>query len=761
MIPKLDAKLFLCSIVLLVSLARCTTEATLPPSNASNATSSASTSQVASAGQSPNCKASHIMVGLGPWTRATNLFCQESMRFVAGPPTVSNSSNSTGLGSHAFKIDTGPYAGRILIFPSSNFNGSANTSIYDPQSNSMIAGQPLPSAAKLSAGGHSFKINSGPNSGKTLVILGRNSATTALYNPTTNTFSTGPNLSGLAQNGAHSFAIDSGSGAGSVIIVHGNTLTSSTVYDPVAGTMVAGPVLSASVGVGAHAVALTTGPNTGKVLVVHGGYSATTSIFDPATTAFSIGKSLKAAAGDGAHAIAINSGPNSGRVLFVHGNSSVTTSLYNPVTDTMSNGSSLPSNVCDGGHAIVLTAGPEIGKTLVVHGCGKSFTSIYDPVTNSYSAGPETNFVLSNSTHTFTPTWGPNTGKTLLVAASGRTATALFDPWLNTFTAGPNLSAAADYGSLSFLISNGAHSGKTLVVHAGSNNKTSLYDPGLNNFSVGPNLTCNAGSGANGFAVKEGSKAGQTLIVCGDNQSLTTLYDPVAHTFYAGPTLFGSATAQDGSHNFAPNSGVYAGKTVVFHSGGATTSSAYDPATNSFSSAGPNLPSASVSGSMTFWINSGPNAGKALTIPGNGGSTAFTALFDPATGLYSAAGQFRSSNWDAVCGGANWFNITSGPNVGKILVVPGCNYDGAGLFDPNITDFVNTFVPFPTERVSSGSTVFPILFGPNVGKWVVMLGNGSSRTNLYDPTTGTFSDFVAVGGAGGSAPANSAFSLAY
>jgi hypothetical protein len=109
----------------------------------------------------------------------------------------------TPRASHtATVISSGPNAGKILIAGGEQNNRVmlSSTELYDPTTNSFIAGPPLYSPRT----GHvAIMIATGPNAGKIMIAGGNfaNLDSTELYNPATNRFEPGP-----AMHGAHGMA---------------------------------------------------------------------------------------------------------------------------------------------------------------------------------------------------------------------------------------------------------------------------------------------------------------------------------------------------------------------------------------------------------------------------------------------------------------------------------------------------------------------------------------------------------------------------
>ena len=153
-------------------------------------------------------------------------------------------------------------------------------------------------------------------------------------------------------------------------------------------------------------------------------------------------------------------------------------------------------------------------------------------------------------------------------------------------------------------------------------------------------------------------------------------------------------------------------------------------------SAGPSFGANAGDGSHSFQIPSGANNGKFLLV--TGGVTSTTMIYDPATNTYSA-GPALGANATT---GSHSFQIPSGPQAGKVLTVLGGGLT-TKLYDPA----TNTYSAGPTlgATTSSGSHSFQIPSGPEAGKFLTVLGNNTATTKLYDPATNTYSAGPALG----------------
>ena len=279
-------------------------------------------------------------------------------------------------------------------------------------------------------------------SGKVLIAGGSDGTVANLYDPVTKTWSQGGTM--LSVRYGHTATLLA---SGKVLVAggvnaqeFGTTLASTELYDPDTNSWSLGGNMSLARS--GHAAALL---STGKVLVVgsfNGGPTGHAELYNPATNTWS------AAAAPSFD----RSGPtatvlSSGRVLLV-GGYSLTTELYNPATNAWSAGGNLPSNSADAAQAAILLAS---GKVLIAGGennTGIAATaSLYDPTSNTWSAAASMSAVRMGHTATLL-----GTGKVLILGgyAGGAFATAylagaeLYDPASNTWTAATSLSVARE-----------------------------------------------------------------------------------------------------------------------------------------------------------------------------------------------------------------------------------------------------------------------------------------------------------------------------
>lgn len=317
----------------------------------------------------------------------------------AGPAIVGTAGNTASQGAIFLERPNGTY----LLIQGGN---TANTSIYDPGTNTFSAGPGV--GGNVDWGGHAFRLPDG----KFYVTLG-NSTTGRIYDPVANTFSAGPSTTDNTLWGVNSIPLSNGN----FLIVHGANTTTTTIYNTSNNTTSAGPATTAVTYVGSHSIKR---PD-GTWLVVRGG-SLGTNIYNESTNSFTAGPSLSGSD-------TCNSGCGSlqmpdGRWLIIHGTASTTTTIYNPWTNTMTAGPAAPGTMHDGRNALEM---PD-GRWLVIRGNASAgsatdTTYIYDPYSNSFSTGP----TLTATASAETPWLQRPDGTYLIVHGGATSSTSLYN----------------------------------------------------------------------------------------------------------------------------------------------------------------------------------------------------------------------------------------------------------------------------------------------------------------------------------------------
>jgi HYDIN/CFA65/VesB-like, Ig-like domain/Cep192 domain 4/Galactose oxidase, central domain len=266
------------------------------------------------------------------------------------PPSQTPTMNVARDSAMAELLASGPNAGKILIIGGEDTYGDpeSSTELYDPATNSFAPPADTPTMNATRFGFTATVIPSGPNQGQILIAGGccdtgyNNLASTELYDPATNTFSAGPDMA-QARYFHTATVIDAGVNQGMILIAGGygdyNTgnLASTELYDPATNSFSAGPDLSAA-RQAATASRIDSGINPGEILIAGGTNSsdlAATDLYDPTSGAFSAGPSMNLArSADAANFIA--SGSDAGMTLIAGGASTddASTDLFDPSTNT-------------------------------------------------------------------------------------------------------------------------------------------------------------------------------------------------------------------------------------------------------------------------------------------------------------------------------------------------------------------------------------------------------------------------------------------
>ena len=322
-----------------------------------------------------------------------------------------------GSGINKVLLTTGSNAGKMLIIN----GGSNSTSVFDYTSGTFSSGASLTGVMGKSPG--LFTISGGSQDGKIFVVHGGGLTTTSLYDPVSNAFSAGPALSAAANNinSECIFKVPSGAQAGKYLIIHGNVSQSTSLYDPSNNTNAAGPLTGAVIGLGASCFPITSGTHSGKFLVLQGFAGTGTRMYDPATNTFGVGPALTMNTTNGTFAMPITNGANNGKALIIIGTGTAT-NLYDPTTHTFSVGPNLSgsaSNISPSSH-LLLMYGTNKDKYLVMH---DTTSSIYDPNTNTISAGLA---IPNGGSLAFNITSGLFNQGVLLVTGSGNLTSILY-----------------------------------------------------------------------------------------------------------------------------------------------------------------------------------------------------------------------------------------------------------------------------------------------------------------------------------------------
>jgi Galactose oxidase, central domain/Kelch motif len=362
--------------------------------------------------------------------------------------------------------ESGPQAGQFVA------------ELYDPLLNRFAARLPVMNRERASA--TTTVISVGPNAGKILVAGGFASgggplASSELYDPATNTFAPGPNLTtDFSDHTATPIA--SGPRAGWILICG---YTANDLYDPISNRFSPAPDTPNYQSLDHTATVIPFGPNKGKILIAGGDLETPreiqrgiqdpdteTEIYDPITNTFQRGPHMNT--GRQSHtATVIRTGPNAGKVLLAGGwhwlgqklVPLASTELYDPAINTFAppSATAIMKTARAWHTATVISSGPNAGMILIAGGEKDddypfSSTELYDPETNRFIPGPPMRACRSQHV-AITIASGPEEGKILIAGGveqcpepiGRRTAssvafppsTELYDPATNRFEPGP------------------------------------------------------------------------------------------------------------------------------------------------------------------------------------------------------------------------------------------------------------------------------------------------------------------------------------
>lgn len=631
-------------------------------------------------------------------------------------------SGTAAAGSSNFYISAGSNAGKYMIV----HGAATGTTLYDPATNQTATG-PVLIGLSPGAGSHSFTIPSGANAGHQLLINGAAVALTNRYDITTNAFVAGPGLSTSVGNGAVSFLVTGGTYAGKIQTVIGNGLTSTNIYDNATNTFGPGPTIGAAVSTGGHGYRLDSGPQAGQFRLLVGSVT-TARYYDDATDTWTAGTNSNCA-GNLPISFRLFQGAQLGKFYQVCGGGAGT-NLYDQNVTSVA-GAVLPAGVNAGAIHIPYFNNSSNNNYLVFNGNNTNTTLIYKASTDSWAVGPSANAPQNSGSNYLTVNSGSHVNKHFIVLANGVGRTAMFDPATGQFS-GTRPFSALGIGGNYFSIKSGLHQGKVLIVGAGGTlpPPTTIYDPQTAEMIPGPDLAASitAGAGSHSFLLTSGPNAGKVMLINAQNSMNSQFYDPSTNTFAVSGATGMAANVGAGANSFYLSSGPQAGKFLLNYGGGSAASSYYDQSTNSFS-IGPGNCGVNTGG-FSFPIPSGPYAGHQFLVCG----AAPTRRIDPSGPTVIATPSLSGS----AGAGASAIYVKSGVHAGKFIIIHAGATTGTTVYDPSNDTLVAGPATTACTNIGVGSVSFEITAGAHKGKFLITLGALTAQTCLYDPATNTY-----------------------
>jgi hypothetical protein len=334
---------------------------------------------------------------------------------------------------------------------------------------------PNASMGNITTGGPTLtsKINSGAlaiarGDGKYLVLRGGGTNGIDIYDSVAGTFTASTQTTnGIIAGGAQAFPRP----GGQYRITHGGTVTTTSLIDPM-GSVPVGATVAMSAASATGTVAFL--KPDGRYIFTNGG-AATTQIYDPVADTFAAGPAFGATASKGALVIPVASSTTGYGALFVVGGTDVaTTKIYvNSIGTTtigsFSAGPDLGTGCEINGNGSVAIARPD-GKYLVLSKANAS--TLYDPVLNAFtcrtSNGPAT--ALGDGAHAIPL----QNGTYLVIVGGGSTNSYIYNPFNDSFTAHNTALSSITVGALSILNQDG-----TWQILTGNGTGSNKLDTGL------------------------------------------------------------------------------------------------------------------------------------------------------------------------------------------------------------------------------------------------------------------------------------------
>lgn len=650
---------------------------------------------------------------------SSNCFFSYSM------PLMTNAGSSSG----AFIIRSGIHFGKLLVFTA----GQTTTTLIDFANVRSEPGPVLPAAP--AAGAHTFPITQGLHAGKEMILTGGTNA--FIYDPATNNFIAGPAPAGI-NNGAFSFTVPAGTQAGKTLTVNGNPSAVVNAYPDNLGnfatfTTLPGPNLPGS---GGHALRLSADLATPSYwFFVFGNNTTETRFFEESSGNLLAGPTLSGSAGAGAGSFVVSSGPLAGRIITLLGNGVNSTNQYNIGNATNEGaGPTLTQNLNSGGLLLYRHGTNLADSPLVLHGGLVGTTSSrFDSTIGSFVVGPTTHgAVVGGSTALYIPS-ATNQGFFFIVNGLGLANTQIYSVTHGAFLGNTTPGSTPNTGAHAVYIASGMHSGRTLVIGGGSSRSTALYDPVSHGFFSGPQTIDSVSASGFSVPITRGLYAGRVVVFAAGGTNTYNVYNPTDGTFKSmvdlSHVISGTPMITSTGANAFEIEGD--GRILIVNGSGSTTQ-ILDQENYAFTTLGTPTIGCVVSVPYNLRFRR-PSDNRAMQLVWCNG-TAF-AVFDHVTKTFSA--------YSALGGGANLqaFVIPTGPEAGNIALVHGGGTTSWSILnaeDLTTIGGIRSLAGCAPSGVGAGSKLIEITTGSNAGRHLIVAGNNSRNTCIFDPATLSF-----------------------
>jgi len=375
-----------------------------------------------------------------------------------------------------------------------------------------------------------------------------------------------------------------------------------------------------------------------------------------------------------------------------------------------------------------IQGGAHQGKYIVYSASGTATTMI-DPLNGVSEAGPTLCVNPTNGSTDFAITTGTHAGKQLVTRGAGLVQTCLYDPANHNFSAGPNLTLGTNVGAFALQPGAGGDADNTLIFRGGDMQSVRYTAAGAGMATSGLTTAGNIADRAHAVRLTTGSDPGKFLIFMGSGSNLTNLLDPAVGGATLSPSANLAAALGVGALSFEVISGIQPNRVITLLGGGSASSVFSTSALGVAGAAGPSLATGTLgSGSLLLRQTGNISETRPLIINGGGSVAHATNYFDAANNVFVAGPMTTGAIGSASA--AAWVPSAQGSGGGFLIVNGGAGYS-TSIYLPHNNTFHGSRMP--TAVPNTGAHAFRITGGVNDGKTLIVGGNSTNETALFDP----------------------------